>query len=83
MTKLTRILALATLFGTLAALPAHATKQHICPVSGDILGGDAGPPVEYSEGGKTVLFCCKSCVKKYKANPQKFAAAVQKAIAGS
>lgn len=58
-------------------------KQKICPVTGDALGGDNGAPIPYNDNGKTVLLCCKSCVKKYKANPQKYAAATAKALAGS
>ncbi len=66
-----------------AAIPAaFAGKQTMCPVSGDALGGDMGPPVEYVDGGKKVLFCCKSCVKKYKANPAKYAEATKKATGG-
>jgi YHS domain-containing protein len=73
---------LTAFLGSLAALPAQAAKQHICPVSGDVLDADT-PPLAYNDGGRTILFCCKSCVKKYKANPQKFASAVQKAVGGS
>jgi YHS domain-containing protein len=81
MIKLTRILALTAFLAGFAISPAHAARQHICPVSGDVLDADSTVPL--NDGGKTILLCCKSCVKKYKANPQKYAASVQKALGGS
>ena len=57
-----------------------AKKQTICPVTGDALGGDNGKPIPYSDHGKAVLFCCKSCVKKYAANPAKYAVDVKQAL---
>jgi YHS domain-containing protein len=83
MIKTIRTLIITAALAALFAPSAHAGKQHICPVSGDVLGGDMGPPVAYSEGGKTIQFCCKSCVKKYKADPAKYAVATQKALGGS
>lgn len=70
--------------GLMAISVVHAgeAKQKICPVTGDSLGGDMGPPVSYNDGKRTILLCCKSCVKKYKANPAKYAAATDKALAG-
>lgn len=82
MIKPIRILIAIAALAAFLVPSAHAGKQHICPVSGDTLGGDMGPPVPYADGGKTIEFCCKSCVKKYKANPAKYAAAVQKALVG-
>lgn len=75
----------ALLLIALAATSAFAgsAKQKICPVTGESLGGDAGEIIPYNDGKRTILFCCKSCVKKYKANPQKYAAATSKALAGS
>jgi hypothetical protein len=61
---------------------AGPARQKICPVTGEALGGDTGEIIPYQDGGRTILFCCKSCVKKYKANPQKYAAATKKALAG-
>jgi YHS domain-containing protein len=81
MKKTATLLILSILTAT--TLFAAPGKQKICPVTGDSLGGDMGPPISYTEGGKTILFCCKSCVKKYKANPQKYASAMNKALAGS
>jgi hypothetical protein len=56
--------------------------QNTCPVTGDALGGDNGPPIAIQDHGRTILLCCKSCAKKYKANPEKYAAAVKKALEG-
>lgn len=82
MIKTIRILILAAVLGAFALPALLASKQHLCPVTGDILGGDTDAPVPVTEGSRTILFCCKSCVKKYKADPQKYAAGVQKAVSG-
>lgn len=75
----------ALLLLTIAATSAFAgsQKQKICPVTNEALGGDSGEIIPYNDGKRTILFCCKSCVKKYKANPAKYAAATNKALAGS
>lgn len=49
-----------------------------CVVSGGKLGG-MGKPVSYlykQAGGpdRTVIFCCKSCIKKFEKEPAKFLA---------
>ena len=41
-----------------------------CPVTGE----DIDPKVSAEVGGKTVYFCCKDCIAKYKADPAKYAA---------
>jgi YHS domain-containing protein len=71
------VLGLVAVFATASA--EAGKKQTICPVTGDALGGDNGPPIPYADHGQTILFCCKSCVKKYVANPAKYAAEVKKA----
>ena len=48
-----------------------------CVVSGDKLGGDMGPPVDYiyQEKGKPdrlVRFCCKDCIADFKKEPAKY-----------
>jgi hypothetical protein len=53
-----------------------AAAARKCIVSGETLGGDNGPPVEITgPNGQKVLLCCKSCVKKFNANPGKYLAA--------
>jgi YHS domain-containing protein len=42
-----------------------------CVVSGEKLGG-MGAPVIYDHKGTTVKFCCKSCIPKFEADPEKF-----------
>jgi len=46
-----------------------------CPVSGEVLGGDMGAPIDYVYGTRLVRFCCKSCIKDFKKDP---AAVMQK-----
>ena len=44
-----------------------------CVVSGEELGG-MGEPVEYDYQGTLVKFCCKSCIPKFEADPEKYVA---------
>jgi hypothetical protein len=46
--------------------------QKVCPVSGEELGGEMGTPVKVMRGGKTVFLCCKNCLKKVQADPDKY-----------
>jgi YHS domain-containing protein len=46
--------------------------QRVCPVSGEELGGEMGPPVKVTRGGNSIFLCCKNCLKQVKANPDKF-----------
>jgi len=53
-----------------ARLAASYTYQTRCPV----MGGEVDPEVSTElAGSQRVYFCCKSCVKKFKANPAKYA----------
>ena len=45
--------------------------QKICPVSDEELGS-MGTPIKVSGAGKTVFLCCKGCVKRFEANPEKY-----------
>ncbi len=47
-----------------------------CVVSGEKLGS-MGQPVVVKHEGKEVQLCCKSCIKKFEADPAKFAAMVK------
>ncbi|HWT80962.1 MAG TPA: hypothetical protein VN648_19405 [Candidatus Methylomirabilis sp.] len=46
--------------------------QKVCPVSGEELGGEMGPPVKVTRGGSSIFLCCKNCLKQVRANPDKF-----------
>jgi hypothetical protein len=64
--------------GTLAV--GNATKADekaiaalkVCPVSGEELGGEMGPPIKVTRGGSSIFLCCKNCLKQVQANPDKF-----------
>jgi hypothetical protein len=43
-----------------------------CVVSGDTLGGDMGPPIEFVYQGQEVKFCCPDCKPKFIKNPDKY-----------
>jgi len=53
-----------------AQIPSYSQK--VCPVSHEALGGEMGDPVDYLYGTKLVRFCCKSCVRKFEKEPDKF-----------
>lgn len=53
-----------------------------CIVSGEKLGG-MGDPVKYEYKDRTVYFCCKGCVKKFEAEPAKYLAVLDDAIASA
>lgn len=59
--------------------------QRVCPVSGEELGGEMGPPVKVTRGGHSIYLCCKNCLKKVQADPDKFfsASAAPHAEAGN
>jgi YHS domain-containing protein len=44
-----------------------------CPVTGKKLGS-MGNPVSIVHNGQEVKFCCKPCIPKFKANPDKYLA---------
>jgi YHS domain-containing protein len=57
------------------AKPAEKYPLDTCVVSGEKLD-EMGKPVELEYEGQKVLFCCKSCVKKFKAEPAKYMAKI-------
>jgi Cu(I)/Ag(I) efflux system membrane fusion protein len=65
----------------LAKLPpvdaAAAEKQHICPVSDEMLG-TMGPPLKVDVNGTPVWICCEGCREELLANPEKFLAKLNK-----
>lgn len=58
-----------------AAPTDNAAMQTICPVSGEELGS-MGEPIVMKHEGKEVKLCCKSCIKKFEADPATYAAKV-------
>ena len=57
---------------------AAAFPLKTCIVTGDELGDD---PVDVTYKGRLIRLCCKSCVKKFNANPAKYLAILDKEIA--
>lgn len=66
-----------------ATEPAEATSKaayplQTCVISGGKLGG-MGKPVEYvykqaGQEDRTVIFCCKGCIRKFEKEPAQFLA---------
>ncbi len=79
MKKQIALLILAT-FTFTAAPSAQAAKSVLktCIITDDDLGDD---PINVTYKGRTVPLCCKSCVKKFNANPEKYAAIFDKELA--
>ncbi|EMI18700.1 putative secreted protein [Rhodopirellula maiorica SM1] len=64
-----------TVTSATAADAALVAKQAKCPVMDEPLGS-MGQPVKVMVGDKPIFLCCKGCVKKIKAEPAKYLAAV-------
>ena len=56
--------------GAAAAAGPAKTEMASCPVLGTTMAKSQMIPYEYK--GKTYYFCCQDCVKKFKANPEKY-----------
>ncbi len=56
---------------------ASARRQHICPVSGEMLGA-MGPPKKIDVNGRQVWICCDDCQDKLLADPEKYLAKLNK-----
>ena len=54
-----------------------ARQQHICPVSGEMLGA-MGTPVKVEVKGRVVWLCCAGCKDKLLADPDKYLAKLDK-----
>lgn len=50
---------------------ADAYPLKTCIVSGEALG-EMGEPVTITHEGRTIKFCCKGCIKKFKADPAQY-----------
>jgi len=53
-----------------------AMAQHMCPVSGEMLG-TMGVPEKVDVNGKSVWICCEGCKDKLLADPDKYLAALK------
>lgn len=56
---------------------ASATKQHVCPMTGEMLG-TMGPPKKVDVKGQQVWICCDGCRDELLANPDKHLAKLKK-----
>ncbi|TWU39832.1 hypothetical protein Q31b_31470 [Novipirellula aureliae] len=54
-----------------------AMAQHMCPVSGEMLG-TMGAPEKVDVNGKSVWICCDGCKDKLLADPDKYLAKLKK-----
>jgi Cu(I)/Ag(I) efflux system membrane fusion protein len=54
-----------------------AEKQHMCPVSGEMLG-TMGAPLKVTAKGQDVWLCCKGCKDKLLENPDEYLAKLSK-----
>ena len=52
---------------------ASAEKQHMCPVSEEMLG-TMGAPIKVGVDGQQVWICCEGCRKQLLENPDEFLA---------
>ena len=53
-----------------------AEKQHICPVSGEMLG-TMGAPLKIDVNGQQVWICCEGCKNKLLASPDEYLAKIR------
>ena len=65
---LTGLLGAGTLFAATASYPLK-----VCLVTGEELGS-MGKPIVKVYDKQEIKFCCKSCIKKFEANPSKYLA---------
>jgi Cu(I)/Ag(I) efflux system membrane fusion protein len=56
---------------------ASAEKQHICPVSGEMLG-TMGLPVKVDVNGNQIWICCEHCKESIQKDPEKYLAKLEK-----
>jgi YHS domain-containing protein len=61
----------ASAIAAASAQTSQKAANTVCPVSGDKVG-DVGKPVYVEYKGQTIAFCCKSCLKKFNKNPDKY-----------
>ncbi len=56
---------------------ASAEKQHVCPVSGEMLG-TMGAPEKIDVNGQQVWICCEGCKDRLLASPDEYLAKLKK-----
>ena len=56
---------------------ASAEKQHMCPVSGEMLGA-MGPPEKVDVNGQSVWICCDGCKDQLLEKPDEYLAKLKK-----
>ena len=56
-----------------------AYPLEVCLVEGSELSS-MGEPAEYVHEGRLVMFCCKSCIEDFQAEPAKYIARLDKAL---
>lgn len=56
---------------------ASAIKQHVCPVTGDMLG-TMGKPIKVTVKDQEVWLCCNGCKKDMLSDPDKYLAKIKK-----
>ena len=59
-----------------------AYPLEVCLVESSELGA-MGEPAEYVHEGRLVMFCCKSCIEDFQAEPAKYLAQLDKALEAS
>lgn len=74
-TTILAILIAATAVTFTPKLAAAVFPVKMCIVSGEELGDD---PVGVNYKGRNIGLCCKSCVKKFNTNPEKYVAVFDK-----
>jgi YHS domain-containing protein len=70
-TKFITLLSTVLIAGGLLAADVKPYPLQECIVSGNKLGS-MGKVVTTVHEGQEIKFCCKPCIKKFKANPQKY-----------
>jgi hypothetical protein len=54
---------------------SSAQRQHLCPVSDELLGS-MGPPKKVNASGAEVWICCEGCREQLVAEPEKYLAKI-------
>lgn len=52
---------------------------NVCIVSDEAFGGDMGDPISFVYKDQEYTICCKSCIKQFAKNPDKFVDKLKKA----
>ncbi len=90
---LTAVLLTGLAAGTLSVraadtnMPASSAKAEVkpypldyCIVSDEKFGGDMGKPIVTVYQGQEMKFCCASCTKKFKKDPEKYLKLMDEAV---